>query len=252
MNLLQPADRRAREAGDSRAAVAARARLLDAGAGRAVFDAFIHRAAALPLENGSVVVDLGSGSGEALAALARHRAIRGIGIDLSTAAADLAARRHPSMTWVVANADRRLPLLDRGAALVLSMQGRRNPAECARVLCPSGYLLISVPAPDDLIELRERVLGERVERSRAEAVLAEHADGFTLVDRGEARQRQRLERGALLDLLRGTYRAARLSMADRVLALESMEVTLAAEILLFVRRPAPLRPPDRGIRADPI
>ena len=84
-----------------------------------------------------------------------------------TAAIERAARHFPDRIWVVANADRRLPLLDRSVDLALSIYGRRNPAEVARVLAAAGYLLVAVPAADDLIELRELVQGRRFERDRA-------------------------------------------------------------------------------------
>ncbi len=236
VNLLQPGDRRSRDAGDSKASVSARARLRESGVGAEVFDHVIRRAAALPLSADAVVADLGSGSGDALAALAAGRAITGIGLDLSTAAAEHAARRFPHLAWIVANADRRLPLLDGAVDLVLSIHARRNPAECGRVLATGGHLLVAVPAADDLVELRAIVQGQGIERDRTEGVLADHAPLFTLVDRTEARQRQRLGRDALHDLLRGTYRGERLSTAGRVEALDSLDVTLASDVLLFVRR----------------
>lgn len=236
LNLLQPTDRRSPQAGDSRAAVEARARLHAAGIMRAVVDTVVQRAAALDCGAQPSVVDLGSGSGEALAALARGGPIRGVGIDLSTAAAEHAAKRHPALTWVVANADRHLPLLDHSVDLILSLHARRNPAECRRALGRHGVLLVAVPAADDLIELRTLVQGEGLARDRAETLLAEHAALFTVIERGIVRQRHRLERPALLDLLSGTYRAARASVADRVAALDHLEVTLASEIVLFAPR----------------
>jgi 23S rRNA (guanine745-N1)-methyltransferase len=245
LNLLQPTDRRSLQAGDSRAAVEARARLHAAGIMRAVVDGVVQRAAALNLGGHPSVVDLGSGSGEALAALARSGPIRGVGIDLSTAAAEHAARRYPALTWVVANADRHLPLLDHSVDLILSLHARRNPAECLRVLKPSGVLLVAVPAADDLIELRTLVQGEGTARDRSETLLAEHSALFTVIERSHARQRHRLERPALLDLLSGTYRAARASVADRVAALEQLEVTLASEIVLFAPRHSGRSPTSR-------
>jgi 23S rRNA (guanine745-N1)-methyltransferase len=236
VNLLQPQDRRSRSAGDARASVDARARLQAAGVGRAVVEAFVRRAAALDLPDPAVVVDLGSGTGEALGLLAHARAIDAIGIDLSTAAAEHAVRRFPALTWVVANADRRLPLVDGGIDLVLSLHGRRNPAECARVLAPAGFLLLGIPAADDVIELRELVQGRRVERDRTATVLAEHASRFRLLDRTSARGRQPLEPAVLLDLLRATYRGERASAARRVGALSRLEVTLASEFLLLAPR----------------
>lgn len=235
VNLLQPQDRRSAAPGDSRAAVEARAALLAAGVGQALIDATASRVAALNLAEGAVVVDLGSGSGDGLAALASHAPIAGIGIDLSTSAAEHAARRFPSLTWVVANADRRLPLLDGSVDLVISLHGRRNPAECARVLGPSGSLIIALPAPDDLIELRAFVQGQGIERDRGGATLAEHQPLFRLVERSNVRQTAALNRHALVNLLRGTYRGERLTSVERVKALERLQVTMSSELFLFAR-----------------
>lgn len=232
VNLLQPQDRKSTEAGDSRVAIEARASLLADGVGRALIDAVASRAAALNLPEAPVVADLGCGSGDALAALT-SRAGLGVGIDLSVAAVERAARHFPDRTWVVANADRRLPLLDRSIHLLVSLHARRNPPEAARVLAMTGYLLVAVPAADDLIELREVVQGERVERERGDVVLTEHEALFELVDRSVVREMRDLDRDALLNLLRGTYRGVRHGAAERVAALTGMTVTLASEILVF-------------------
>jgi 23S rRNA (guanine745-N1)-methyltransferase len=267
LNLLQPQDRKSTSAGDLKTAVDARARLLARGVGRALVDEIGRHVGRVlpPSRNASadrrslggggsdppgppgpkgpglrtpVVVDIGSGSGDVLGELARVRPIEGIGIDLSTAATAHAARRFPELTWVVANADRRLPLLDHSADLIVSVHGRRNPAECARVLKPGGWLLVAIPAPDDLVELREHVQGARVERDRGDALIAEHAPFFTVRERAVVRERPRLDREALKDLLRGTYRGERRSTADRVEALEDLEVTLASEVMVFTARPS--------------
>jgi 23S rRNA (guanine745-N1)-methyltransferase len=235
VNLLQPQDRRSRAPGDSKLAVEARAALLAAGIGRAIVEQFVQRAAALVPRGSALVVDLGSGGGEALAELARLRSITGVGVDLSIAAVEHAARHFPGLTWVVANADRRVPLLEGSVDVVLSLHARRNPAECARILGPGGILLIGVPAHDDLIELRALVQGTGVERERADTLVALHAPFFALVERAAARERHQLGRDALLDLLRATYRGERASLAGRVAALESLEVTLASEFFLFRR-----------------
>jgi hypothetical protein len=63
------------------------------------------------LPDDAVVADLGSGGGELLGRIYDRVEAAGVGIDLSAAAAEVAARRYPHLWWVVANADRRLPLL---------------------------------------------------------------------------------------------------------------------------------------------
>ncbi len=233
VNLLQPQDRRSLDAGDAKAAVDARARLLAAGLGRPVVDAFVARAAAHVAPGRDVVAELGSGNGDALAALAQVARITGVGVDLSTAAAAHAARRFPDLTWTVANADRRLPLLDGCVDLVLSLHARRNPAECRRVLTANGRLLVAVPAADDLIELRESVQGGRVERDRTERLIAEHARHFAVEDRATIRVRQPATREQVLDVLRSTYRGERTSLAPRVAALDALDLTFASELVVF-------------------
>ena len=231
VNLLQPQDRRSRVAGDPRSAVDARESLLAAGVGRTLIEAIATRVSALELGAAPVIVDLGCGSGDALDAVTETRT--GIGIDLSTIAIDRAARRFPRRTWIVANADRRLPLLDHRVDLVMSINGRRNPTEAARILGTGGFHLVVVPAADDLIELRELVQGTRLERERAESVLDAHGPLFQVVERAVVREARELDRTALLNVLKGTYRGIRRGFADRVATLAGMQVTLASEILLL-------------------
>jgi len=235
VNLLQPQDRRSREPGDAREAVAARAALLAADIGRTLIDAIASRLDRLHLRTDPVIVDLGSGTGDALATVAGQRSMTAIGIDLSSAAAEHAARRFPDCVWVVANADRRLPLLDQSVDVVMSLHGRRNPGEAARVLRSDGALLIALPAPDDLVELRALVQGEAVRRERGEVVVADHQQWFEVVDRALVSETLVLERAALLHLLGATYRGARLRSMERVAAVERMAVTLASDVFMFRR-----------------
>lgn len=236
VNLLQPQDRRSPNAGDTAASLEARARLLTAGIGQALVHHVVDTATRLAMSDEAAVVDLGAGSGDILGELAARRHIAAVGIDLSAAAVRTAARRFPSLTWAIANADRQLPILDRHVDLVLSINARRNPPECARVLTRPGYLLTVVPASDDLIELREVVQGRRVERNRTEALIAEHKEAFTLVEQATVRERHALTRDQLLDVLRGTYRGSRTSAAHGVEALTSLDVTFASELTLFAAR----------------
>ena len=237
LNLLQPQARKSLQAGDHREAVEARARLIAHGVGQTLITAVIDQANALDPGDGTpVVAELGSGSGDLLHQLAARRMITPIGLDLSTTAADLSARRFPALTWVVANADRRLPLLDHSVTLLLSVHARRNPPECARVLVPSGALIVAVPAHDDLIELRAATQGTGVERGRVEALVAEHAAHFSVMRHTVVRERLRLQGDVLRDLLRTTYRGSRRSAAGQVQALEQLEVTLASDLVLFRKR----------------
>jgi len=236
VNLLQPQDRRSPAAGDARAELEARAALHAAGLGRALDAELARIVAGLGLAPGAVVVDLGAGTGERLAALCAACDLTGIGIDLAALAMERAARAFPSHLWLVANADRRLPLGDASVALVLSLHGRRNPEECARVLAPGGHLLAALPAPDDLVELRARVQGRGIERDRVSGFLAEHEACFVLRARGAARERATCARAQLEALLAGTYRGARRSLAQAIEGLGELTVTLSSDVLLLAPR----------------
>ncbi|HEX7794434.1 MAG TPA: methyltransferase domain-containing protein [Vicinamibacterales bacterium] len=194
------------------------------------------RLVAASLPEDAAVGDLGSGSGDALAALLSNSAATGVGIDLSVAAGHLAARRFPALTWVIANADRRLPLAPNRLSFLISLHARRNPAECARVLAPNGLLFVAIPAPDDLIELRSLVQGKGVERSRVDAVLNDHEPLFKPIEQFSTREHHQLSRESLLDLLHTTYRGARTSTNARVAMLSSMDVTVASDCVVFQRR----------------
>lgn len=242
VNLLQPQDRRSPHAGDAREAVVARSELLSLGIGRHIVQQVATEVASRlrPANDARArrasVLDLGAGTGELLADVSARAPVEGVGIDLSVAAITHAARTHPDLTWVVANADRRLPIRDHCITLIMSMHGRRSPAECTRVLDAHGTLVVIVPGMSDLHELRAAIGGRDVEQDRVPGVLAEHDADFRLVERATLEEHHRLERANLLKLLRGTYRGVRHSAASSVEQLDTLDVTLASELLVFERR----------------
>ena len=80
---------------------------------------------------------------------------------------------------------------------------------------PGGRLVVAVPAPDDLAELREAVLGSAAREDRVAKVVEEHAAHFELVGRREARERRRFSAAQLEDLLVSTYRGGRAGRRER-------------------------------------
>ncbi|MBM4372389.1 MAG: methyltransferase domain-containing protein, partial [Deltaproteobacteria bacterium] len=132
-HLAQPQDRRSREPGDGAPAVAGRELLRTLGLGGGVLEA----AARLAGDFQGVGVDVGCGGGALLERLHRPVARELFGVDLSAAAARVAARRGVA-TILVANADRGLPFRDGVVAAAFSLDARRPAAELARVLAPQG------------------------------------------------------------------------------------------------------------------
>jgi len=233
-NLLQPQDRRSDDPGDRLEALAARRRWLSHGFADGLIETIRGTLASLPLDDALPKVDVGCGEGT----IATRIGVRPLfGIDLSTSAIRMAARLDPAATWLVANADRGLPFRDASIGLAMSIFGRRPAAELARVLRPDGFLLVVVPGPEDLLELREATKGRGVLRERAPEVIAE-LSSFTRT-RSTARwtHRARHDRKALEDALTMTYRGERLPERRRLEGVESLDVTLSADVLLLCHNP---------------
>src|SRR5882672_10280531 len=197
INLLQPQERRSKQPGDTVAALAARRRLHDRGVTEPLAHGIAGMIAAGPSD---IVLDAGCGDGFYLGALTRQFGFQAHGIDISTPAVDAAARRYPQCEWIVANADRFLPYADRSFSIVLSITARMNAGEFRRVLRDGGALLVALPAPEDLVELRG------AGRDRVARTVETFAHDFTLVDRRRVTTAADLDAAGVDDVLHSIYR----------------------------------------------
>jgi 23S rRNA (guanine745-N1)-methyltransferase len=218
INLLQPQERRSKEPGDTAAAAAGRRRLHDRGLTEPVLHAIAEIMVASPSDS---VLDAGCGDGFYLGILARQIGFDAHGVDISIPAIDAAARRYPGCEWIVANADRFVPYADRSFSIVLSITARMNAGEFRRVLRDDGRLLVVVPAPEDLIELRG------AGRDRVARTVETFSLDFTLVDRGRVATAADLDAAAVHDVLLSIYRPMRSQPA------EATRVTFSLDLLLF-------------------
>jgi 23S rRNA (guanine745-N1)-methyltransferase len=191
------------------------------------------------------VLDVGCGEGYYLSSIARERSVEAHGVDLSAAAVDLAARRYPGAAWIVANADRSLPYAAGSFDLILSIDARLHPAEMRRVLKEGGRLLVAVPGPDDLVELRAAVLGEGRLRDRLEGASGRLAEYFEIEARRTVRDAVRLGPAEVRDALAATYRLR----DSRRPAIAGIEVTLSHQLARF--RPLPPGTVGSSLSATP-
>lgn len=197
LNLLQPQDRRSKHPGDSTEAVAARRRLHAKGITAPLAQAIENLFQA---SSKDTVLDAGCGDGFYLGSLQARTGCQAHGVDISTPAIDAAARAYPDCQWIVANADRRLPFSDASFNRVISITGRMNPAEFHRVLKPDGLLLIAIPAPDDLVQIRGQG------RDRVQRTLQEFTPAFSLRKQERATTTADLDEAAVEDLRVSVYR----------------------------------------------
>ena len=217
INLLQPQDRRSKLPGDTLAALASRRRLHDQGVTQPLLQAIADLSAPSPNEP---VLDAGCGEGFYLGSLARQSPLDAHGLDISVPAIDAAARRYPECEWIVANADRFIPYAENSFSLILSITARMNPEEFRRVLQHDGRLLIALPAPDDLIELRGAT------RDRVPRTIAAFSPTFSLITHRRITTTANLDAPSVHDALLSIYRPPSHPTTPRL-------VTLSLDLLLF-------------------
>lgn len=232
INLLQPQDRRSRTPGDTPEAVNARRRFLDAGHAEPLVRAIVESA---PLQRVDALLDAGCGEGHHLAAFRRAYGVEAHGVDISVPAIDAAARRYRNCIWIVANADRFLPYADGSFQAIASITARLNAAEFHRVAADNALLIIVIPGADDLLELREAVLGEGLERDRVERTVGMFASLFSFERHERLRHVAHLDRESIADVMSSSYRALRTREREKLTAIGEMDVTLSRDLLVFRR-----------------
>jgi 23S rRNA (guanine745-N1)-methyltransferase len=216
VNLLPPQHRIRGMDGDTAPMLRARRRFLQAGHFAPLLDLLAGLASAAlgdtpPVPSppsGPCVLDVGCGEGYYIGGIAaRFGATPGtgprpsfLGMDLSKAAARMAARRYPGVTFLVGDVNRRICLPDASASLLLNVFSPRNPAEFERIVVPGGLGLIAIPEGRHLRSLREG-LGLLDIPEDKERRLLEKLAGFRLVDRRALRYPLTLPPPAVNDLV---------------------------------------------------
>ena len=107
--------------------------------------------------------------------------------------------------------------------MILSVTARMNAGEFLRVLRNNGRLLVAVPAPDDLIELRG------AGRDRVERTVAMFAPHFQLAAERRISTTADLDASAVNAVLHSVYRPLRPQPAG------AMRLTFSLDLLLFHR-----------------
>jgi 23S rRNA (guanine745-N1)-methyltransferase len=104
-----------------------------------------------------------------------------LGCDISKEAVRLAAKRYPASFFQVANIKERLPLADHALNILLNIFAPRNTTEFARVLAPGALLLIVIPGPRHLEQLRSTLQLLSIEEQKQQHVVEQFSSSFTLL-----------------------------------------------------------------------
>lgn len=129
----------------------------------------------------AVVCDAGCGEGYYLSRLETDLdegqiATTCLGLDISKEAVRMAAKRCRDAFCVVANLKEHLPLATASLHVLLNVFAPRNPEEFARVLAPGGLLLVVIPAPSHLQQLRATLHLLQIEENKQQHVIAQFTE----------------------------------------------------------------------------
>lgn len=221
VNLLQPQDRRSKQPGDTADAIKARRRLHERGVNLPLLNAI---AELIETSADDLVLDAGCGDGYYLGSLAHRFGFDAHGVDISIPAVDAAARAFPECEWIVANADRFVPYANETFSMVLSITARMNSSEFRRVLRDDGQMLVAVPSPEDLIELRG------AGKDRVARTVEAFEPHFRLAKQRRVTTQAELDSAAVKDVLLSIYRPMRPNPP------EAMRLTFSLDLLLFAPR----------------
>jgi len=143
----------------------ARRRSLDRGLGNTLLATLAQKIPEFGLPNDARVLDAGCGEGFTLGHLCDRFPFAGCGVDISSAACDMAARRYKKCFGSLRMPTERFR--SDGSARPCSVDYflQKFP-EFRRLLKPTGRLVVAVSAEDDLQELRAAVLGRALSKDR--------------------------------------------------------------------------------------
>lgn len=133
------------------------------------------------------LLDAGCGEGYYLGRLHEQLVARGeqvvsLGIDISKDAVRMAAKRYPASFFMVANLKETLPLADASLAGLLNIFAPRHVTEYARILSHGGLLLIVMPGPSHLQQLRETLQLLSIEENKQQHVIEQFSSLFDVLE----------------------------------------------------------------------
>jgi 23S rRNA (guanine745-N1)-methyltransferase len=173
VNLTVGGGRRAVAGGDSGAQLQHRDAFLASAHFDFISDAILQQAGAMTRATSASrlhILDAGCGTGYHLARVARGTGAwsHGLGLDLSKAAARIAALHFRDLAFTVADIWADWPVRSGSVDLLINAFAPKNFAEMARVLTADGLLAVGYPGEQHLVELRREfgLMGMRKDKSR--------------------------------------------------------------------------------------
>jgi len=185
------------------------------------------------------ILDVGCGTGYYVRGVLADSSpmSRVLGMDLSPAAVARTVAGNALIDGLVADVWAPLPVRDESADVILNVFAPRNAAEFHRTLRPGGLLLVVVPQPSHLQELRRAGLAVNMQADKAEHLVSSLSPWFVSERQAALSRRMDLAAADVADLI-GMGPSAHHTAVDDTKGLEGLEreVTAAFDLFSFRRR----------------
>jgi 23S rRNA (guanine745-N1)-methyltransferase len=252
VNLLLASRKRPKILGDTKEMLHARREFLDRGFYDSLSNAInqlvhrhlLHSSGRGDASSPTCVAEVGCGEGYYIGRLQSYLEDRigpdefcYYGMDISKAAVRLAARRHKQVFFFVGDVNRRILLSSNSVEVLLNIFAPRNTLEFDRVMTHEGLLLVAIPAPDHLGNLRSDLHLLDMEPDKERRVAEGFAGPFRLMARHTVEHEIHLNGAQLWDLIQMTpnYWHTSKETWDRIKNTASVH-TRASFIVLEFRR----------------
>ncbi len=126
------------------------------------------------------------------------------GMDISKEAVRLAAKQYQGIGFFVADVKRKILMADHSVAVLLNLFAPRDAAEFDRVVAKQGLLLIVIPSPRHLANLRLELGLLAIEENKRQRIMENFAGAFTLVNERAIEYEIELSSAELRDLIQMT------------------------------------------------
>jgi 23S rRNA (guanine745-N1)-methyltransferase len=194
------------------------------------------------------IAEVGCGEGTYIGRLKHYldsqpmnRNICYFGMDISKEAARLAARRYRDIRFVVASVWRRILFSSHSIQVLLNIFAPRNGAEFDRVITRDGMLLVAIPSPDHLMNLRSDLGLLGIEPHKEQRVIEQFRGAFKLTGKQTIAFEMHLTGVDMLNLIQMTPNYWHISISretrDAIQSAESARTEASFTILQFHSRP---------------
>ena len=126
---------------------------------------------------------------------------RYFGMDISKEAVKLAAKQYKGIGFFAADVKRKILMADHSVRVLLNIFAPRDAAEFDRVVAKQGLLLMVIPSPRHLANLRSELGLLAIEANKRERVIENFGGAFKLVDERTIEYDMQLSSEELRDLI---------------------------------------------------